>query len=549
MPLSSYAEMAKTGIGGDPGGRAAPTRHNLLRSDQQQQERARFAVPRAPGKNVIRVYTRDDRPDWRIIMRAVRDQLGVTTGRVGEPRPSYIDLELEDEEEVKKTAHGKIRVGEKEYFVGPTFTPQDRVVTVLLQPVGKASVEPTLGALRAGLGQGAEFLTATHGLTLNREAPDFGERVYLRMDPDVRMRDVVPRVIEADGEKAYTTWYRAAAFCVFCEENGHTARNCRGTSYRPRWRGPARPVGERSTAPPAAANGVAEQVIQPVEKPCAEVSNASDEAAAQVTQPMEKSHDEVSNEANEQATAPEEEARDEVSNEANEQVTAPEEEASNEAAAAEQVTLQEEKDREASKEAAAAERAALPEEMVRNKAIEDTEKKQPVQQVPGPRAQGDAAGMAPAGQRPEEPRNGTSEPDHRVLQGEPVDTHTKKTVKRALASSATTRPGRPLTTTGLRQSTTTAAGQRASLKRTCKAAAKSIPPPPTTRTSLEEAQPSQTRPDIQPQGAKIRRMGAASRHREDAPAPPTPSAPQLPPLERRARGNSRPLSPPVRGNV
>ena len=352
MPLRSYAEMAKTGIGGDPGGKAAPTRSNILRSDQQ--ERDLFAVPRVSLENMIRVYTRDDRPDWRIIVRAVREQLGVTICRTTEPRPYYIDLELGDEEEVKKTAHGKIRVGEKEYFVGPTFTPQDRVVTVLLQPVGKASVEPTLGALRAGLGQGAEFLTATHGLTLNREAPDFGERVYLRMDPDVRMRDVVPRVIEADGEKAYTTWYRAAAFCVFCEENGHTARNCRGTSYRPRWRGPARPVGERSTAPPAAANGVAEQVIQPVEKPCAEVSNASDEAAAQVTQPMEKSHDEVSNEANEQATAPEEEARDEVSNEANEQATAPEEEARDEVSneANEQVTAPEE---EASNEAAAAE--------------------------------------------------------------------------------------------------------------------------------------------------------------------------------------------------
>ena len=89
--------------------------------------------------------------------------------------------------------------------IGLVF-PCKNMVATILSGVDGNSAEKATEALRVTPGEGATFLAATHGSSLQMEKPDFCERVYLEVDSEVRMCGVVPRMLQVDGIKIYVLW-------------------------------------------------------------------------------------------------------------------------------------------------------------------------------------------------------------------------------------------------------------------------------------------------------------------------------------------------------
>lgn len=190
-------------------------------------------MPRGPCQNIIRVYTRGEQVDRRSVVRALREQLGVKTGLGQVHGTSHMDIELEHVD-VKKVTQHEIRVGEKTYQIGPTFSPSDKAVAVILWGVNNTRSKDIFKAFSAKLGKGARFLAAEHGAVRDEDLTGFQKKVYLSVDPDVRMRDVVPRVLEPNGDPVYVDWYNASPFCARCKTGHNTNRRCPHTSQGPR---------------------------------------------------------------------------------------------------------------------------------------------------------------------------------------------------------------------------------------------------------------------------------------------------------------------------
>jgi hypothetical protein len=257
MPPRSYAAAAAKRPGNVPYRVTAPG--YSAPGNSQGQGANPFSVPRTLLENAVRIYARNTRLDTEEALAALEDQLGVTAARCNDQRPEYIDAELMSAEEVEKTAHRTVRIGGEEYRVGPAFHMEARVVTVILSGVSNCNAKEAVESLSRGLGQGASILTATHGspITPGPNHPDDCERVYLWVDPNVRMCDVVPRVIEAGKVKSFVYWYNAAPICGRCKKTGHSTDDCRGPLSRPTGQGPPRPANRRArrhrSPPPAPA--------------------------------------------------------------------------------------------------------------------------------------------------------------------------------------------------------------------------------------------------------------------------------------------------------
>jgi hypothetical protein len=254
-PPSGKAEAVERGPKKSPGYPAVPASRGSTGAPRRKTNP--FAVPRAVGGKTVRVYTRGTSLPVSTVENALRDQLGVEIGRVQVCGSSHIDMVLKNAEDKKKTEHGSIQVEGKVFHVGPTFSHEENVAAVILSGVDDDdSAEKATEALRAALGEGARFLAATHGSSLQMEKPDFSERVYLEVDPEVRMRDVVPRMLQVDGRKVYVIWYNAGPFCRRCGNHDHVISRCGAASRRPRGRAPARPTKENDESlqtPPASA--------------------------------------------------------------------------------------------------------------------------------------------------------------------------------------------------------------------------------------------------------------------------------------------------------
>ena len=193
---------------------------------------------------MVRIYTQSVSLPKKTVLDALESQLGVVVRRSQQYGSSHVDAELSDED-AEKVAHATIRVGKEKFRIGPTFPRNENVVAVILEGTSDYSAERVREAFRDALGQGATYLAATRGSSM-QEVPDICDRVYLRMDPAVRMRDVVPRRIEVDGEYTYVYWYHSGPVCRRCGRGGHPHGRCNSAPPQPRGRGPARPASERA---------------------------------------------------------------------------------------------------------------------------------------------------------------------------------------------------------------------------------------------------------------------------------------------------------------
>jgi hypothetical protein len=258
-PPSDYAGAVRRGLKKPPDRSAGVSAFRGPGSAQQQDNP--YAVPRTYGDKSVRVYTRGTSLPVSTVKKALRDQLGVEVGRAQGYGSSYVDVVMTGADDKKKVEHRSIQIGEEVYYIGPTFPYEKKVVTVILSRVDDGSAGRVTEAFRAALGKGATFLAATHGSSLQRKRPDYCERVYLEMDPGVRMCDVVPRVLQVDGKHTCVYWYNAGPFCRRCGKGNHPASRCKAALWRPRGRGPARPAkegnGRSPPTPPASAKATA----------------------------------------------------------------------------------------------------------------------------------------------------------------------------------------------------------------------------------------------------------------------------------------------------
>jgi len=207
-PPDSYAEAAKRSLNGNPGGSSAPGKCGPTSTPPQVDP---FAVPRAAAEGVFRIYTRGTFLSKDDVADAVEDQLGVEIGSYRACGPSHVDVEIPNEEDRKKLAGAKITVGGKKYRIGPTFFFREKVAVVILTNVGDCSTKRAEEAFRAALGQGATYLTKTRGSSMEEARPDFRDKIYLQVDPEVRMRDVVPRRLIINGVYHYAHWHNAVS--------------------------------------------------------------------------------------------------------------------------------------------------------------------------------------------------------------------------------------------------------------------------------------------------------------------------------------------------
>ena len=83
---------------------------------------------------------------------------------------THVDVELMSDEDVEKALRSNIKVGEETYRIGPTFPHSARVVTVILEGVGDHSAGRVREVFRAALGQGATYLAATRGSSMQEGA-------------------------------------------------------------------------------------------------------------------------------------------------------------------------------------------------------------------------------------------------------------------------------------------------------------------------------------------------------------------------------------------
>jgi hypothetical protein len=186
---------------------------------------------------MLRIYPGDTPVRMRPTMEALEKQLGITPGRYTKYKSGIIDIKMRDGNNGMKTIHGEIMIEGRPYRVGPTFPRKQRVVTVILSDACEETIKEALEIFAAALGEGATFLAAEpdydeEGFQTN------AERVYLSVDPEKRMRDVVPRMIKVDGEPVYIGWYHAGPFCHRCGKTDHTRDRCRTIPQKPRKPGP-----------------------------------------------------------------------------------------------------------------------------------------------------------------------------------------------------------------------------------------------------------------------------------------------------------------------
>ena len=60
-------------------------------------------------------------------------------------------MQLKSAEDVNKTEHRYIQIGEHAYYIGPTFSGKENVVTVILSMVEEETVEEAIDSLRSAL--------------------------------------------------------------------------------------------------------------------------------------------------------------------------------------------------------------------------------------------------------------------------------------------------------------------------------------------------------------------------------------------------------------
>ena len=244
-PPDSYAQAAKRGLKGIPGGSTAPGSRGPTGTPRQTNP---FAVPRADTERTFRIYTRGNLLSEDEAVVTLEDQFGVTADRAQAHGSSHIDVVLPNEDDGKKLAHASLTLGGKKYRIGPTFH-EKNVVAVILTNMADYKAERVREAFRNALGQGATYLAVTRGSSMQKKWPDFNDKVYLRMDPGVRMRDVVPRRVEVGGAYSYVYWYNAGPVCRHCGKGGHSADSCRDAP-RQRGQGPPRPANRRAGRSP-----------------------------------------------------------------------------------------------------------------------------------------------------------------------------------------------------------------------------------------------------------------------------------------------------------
>jgi hypothetical protein len=215
---------------------------------------------------MLRVYLKGTPVRACLAQEAMEEQLGITPGRYTRHKSGTIDITMRDGNNGKKTIHGWIKIEGRTYRIGPTFPRKQRVVAVILRGVFEDTAEEAVETFVAALGKGAVYLAAEPDHDEDG-AQTCAERVYLSVDPEVRMRDVVPRMIKVDGEPVYIDWYHAGPFCRHCGKTDHTKETCGRAPQRPRKSGPIAARKEREDQAPPAAPPTPTETIIPEETP------------------------------------------------------------------------------------------------------------------------------------------------------------------------------------------------------------------------------------------------------------------------------------------